>query len=151
MSHDQLGKVLCHQLSDHPLEPRQLSNIINKARSDACEEVTALSGDIPAILHFICEQIKEGQDWHYEILLNTQQKVIGLWWMLPGQVKLLRRYWDLLLNDNSYNRNQYGYLTNIGIIIAGDGTSRNAWYAFHEAEDIDTHNWVFRCHLEVAG
>lgn len=128
-----------------------MTNILNKGRADAREEVVALGGDVAAILSYIRQRILEGQDWRYDILLDAQQKVTGIWWASPEQVKLLRRYWDLLLNDNSYNRNQYGYPTNIGIAIAGNGTSRNVWYAFHESEDIDTHNWVFRNHLDVAG
>ncbi|KAE9386929.1 hypothetical protein BT96DRAFT_838425, partial [Gymnopus androsaceus JB14] len=100
---------------------------------------------------YIRERLSEGQDWCYDILLDTQQKVTGLWWMSPAQVKLARRYWDLLLNDDSYNRNLYGYPTNIGIVVAGDGMSRNVWYAFHESEDIDAHNWVFRQYVDAAG
>ncbi|KAE9395705.1 hypothetical protein BT96DRAFT_1043280 [Gymnopus androsaceus JB14] len=82
------------------------------------------------------EPRQEGQNWCYDILLNTEQKVVE-------QVKLVQRYWDLLLNDNSYNQNH--------IAIGGDGMSRNVWYAFHESKDIDTHNWVWRCHLDAAG
>ncbi|KAF9064330.1 hypothetical protein BDP27DRAFT_1199253, partial [Rhodocollybia butyracea] len=100
-----------------------------------------------AILQYIRERLDEGQDWHYDIMLDAQQKVMGIWWMSPEQVKLAQRYWDLLLNDNSYNHNQYGYPTDIGIVVASDGRSCNIWYAFHESKDIDTHNWVFHNHL----
>ena len=119
----QLSKILQQQLPGNPLELSQVSTIMNKACFDAQQEVAAMGGDIPAILKYIRERLSEGQDWRYDILLNTQQKVTGIWWMSPVQVKLACRYWDLLLNDDSYNRNLYGYPTNIGIVVAGDGMS----------------------------
>ncbi|KAF8239477.1 hypothetical protein L208DRAFT_1236878, partial [Tricholoma matsutake] len=85
------------------------------------------------------------------IQLDENQVLIGLWWQSPAQVTLLQQFSDLLITDNSYNRNQYGYPLNIGIIIDNFGKSRNAWYAFHHSKDIATHTWVFQCHLDAAG
>jgi hypothetical protein len=147
----QMAAILKDQYSDHPLEPRQISNLINSARMEARREVDSLGGDIAAILASLQQKRLEDSRWNYELRLNENQQVVGLWWQTPIQVELTRRFPDLLINDNTYNRNQYGYPLNIGIGIDNFSSSRNLWYAFHETEDAETHNWVFRCHLESAG
>ena len=98
-------------------------------------------------------QQKHAEDsrWNHELRLNENQQVIRLWWQSPIQAELTRRFPDILINDNTYNRNTYGYPLNIGISVDTFLASRNLWYAFHESEDVETHNWVFRCHLESAG
>lgn len=45
-----LSKMLKQQHPDHPLEPRQISNIIDKVRREGREEVRALGRDIPLII-----------------------------------------------------------------------------------------------------
>lgn len=93
--------------------------------------------------------------------------MIALWWQSPTQAELTRRYSDILLNDNTYCRNQYGYPLDIGksscylaalltqsspgIVIDNFGKTRNAWYSIHRSEDTETHNWVLRNHLRSAG
>lgn len=150
-SRDHLRRILDTQFPDHPLEPRQISNLINEARTSARQEVDALGGDIATILESLRVKAEQEHGWKYVIRLDESQTVIGLWWQSPVQSELTRRYADILINDNTYNRNQYGYPLNIGIIIDNFGRSRNAWYAFHRSEDTPTHNWVFQQHLESAG
>ncbi|KAJ7856363.1 hypothetical protein B0H14DRAFT_2352759 [Mycena olivaceomarginata] len=98
--------------------------------------------------------------WRHALRLNDQQVVVGFWWQSPIQASFLccasfgtltKRFGDVLLNDSSYNRNRYGYPLDIGIVIDGFGKSRNAWYSFHEREDIETHCWVLQQHLDSAG
>jgi hypothetical protein len=128
------------------LEPRQISNIINDARSKARAEVNSLGGDFAAIIACL-----EEYSWLHFLRLDEGQVVTGIWWQSPLQGELCRRYGDILINDNTYARNQNGYPLNIGIIIDGHGCSRNAWYALHAREDVINHDWVFTCHLQSAG
>ncbi|KAJ7096840.1 hypothetical protein C8R44DRAFT_643740 [Mycena epipterygia] len=86
-----------------------------------------------------------------ELRLDDHNVVIGLWWQSPLQSQLTRRYPDILLADNSYNRNDKQYPLNIGIIIDSHGKSRNGWYAFQKKEDTETHAWILRCHLQASG
>jgi MULE transposase domain len=128
------------------LEPRQISNIINDSRSKARAEVGSLGGDFAAIIASL-----EEKSWLHYLKLDEEQVVTGIWWQLPLQGELCRRYGDILINDNTYARNQNGCPLNIGIIIDGHGCSLNAWYALHAREDIIHHDWVFNSHLQSAG
>jgi hypothetical protein len=132
--------------SSSVLEPRQITNIINNARSQARAEVGSLGGDFAAIIASL-----EDKSWLHFLKLDEQQVVTGIWWQSPLQGELCRRYGDILINDNTYARNQNGYPLNIGIIIDGFGRSRNAWYALHAREDVIHHDWVFTSHLQSAG
>ncbi|KDQ61784.1 hypothetical protein JAAARDRAFT_45286 [Jaapia argillacea MUCL 33604] len=134
----------------HRLKPKQVSNILTEARQSARDEVRSLGGDVPAILAELQKLNEEGEPWHHNIRLNEDQVIIGLWWQSPRQAELTRRFTDILVNDCSYNRNQYGFALNIGIIIDNFGHSRNGWYAVHASEDLQTHCWVFRNHLRTS-
>lgn len=144
----QIAAVLKSQVHGSPnvLEPRQISNIINDARSKARAEVNVLGGDFAAIIASL-----EEKGWLRFLKLNEDQVVTGIWWQSPLQGELCQRYGDILINDNTYARNQNGYPLNIGIIIDGHGCSRNGWYALHAQEDVAHHDWVFSCHLQSAG
>ncbi|KAJ3883960.1 hypothetical protein GG344DRAFT_25445, partial [Lentinula edodes] len=48
-SRSQIAEVLKAQSIDHPLEPRQISNLINTARRAARSEVALLGGDVSTI------------------------------------------------------------------------------------------------------
>jgi hypothetical protein len=134
-----------------PLEPRQISNVINSVKREADAAVQALGGDVMAVLAMLQTLKDADPNWVFYVLLDDQQRLVALWWQNPVQAELTRRYSDVLLNDNTYNRNKYNFPLNIGIIIDGFGHSRNAWYCFQEVEDADTHAWVFRNHLQSAG
>ena len=146
----QIAAVLKSQVhgSADVLEPRQISNIINNARSKARAEVNSLGGDFAAIIASLEEK---GPGWLRFLKLNEDQVVTGIWWQSPLQGELCRRYGDILINDNTYARNQNGYPLNIGIVIDGHGCSCNGWYALHAQEDVAHHDWVFSCHLQSAG
>jgi hypothetical protein len=83
--------------------------------------------------------------------LDSSNVLVTLFWQSPRQAQLTGRYTDILINDNSYNRNDKQYPLSIGIIIDSNGRSRNGWYAFQKKEDTETHEWIFRCHLRVSG
>ncbi|KAG2355052.1 hypothetical protein BDR07DRAFT_1493700 [Suillus spraguei] len=142
-------QVISKLATNHPLEPKQVSNIINDARHQAREDVQALGGDIAAIIVVLQGRIDDGECWQYKLQLDENQVVIGLWWLSPTQLDLAQCFSDVLINDNTYNHNQYNYPFNIGIIIDNFGASQNAWYAFQATEDVELHCWIFQCHLEA--
>jgi hypothetical protein len=149
-SRGHITKILSKQFPEKPLEPRQVSNMMGKVHSEARREVKALGGDVASIIARLQEKIRRGENWTYHLHLDENQTVTGLWWQSPEQAELVHRYPDDLINDNTYNRNQYQYPLDIGVIIDSHGMSRNGWYLFHAKEDTDTHSWVFRCHLDSA-
>lgn len=146
-----ISTLLQKENPDRPLEPRQISNMINKVRAEGRAEVNALGGDVASIIAKLQEKIQNGEGWRYHLRLDEKSTVVGLWWQSPEQAELGQRYYDIVINDNTYNRNQYHYPLDIGIAIDSHGMSRNIWYAFHALEDVETHEWVFRCHLDSAG
>lgn len=121
------------------LEPRQISNLMNQARRADKAEINAAGGDIASIIAWIETKQAEEHGWIYRVRLDENQV---LWWQSPTQRELSRRYWDILINDGTYNRNQYLYVLSIGIIIDSFGKSRNAWYAFQKQEDLATMCWI---------
>ncbi|KAF5378116.1 hypothetical protein D9615_007548 [Tricholomella constricta] len=150
-SRGHVTSILKERFPDHLLEPRQVTNMINSARKEARDHVSSLGGDAMAILDSLREKNEHEHGWRHHVRLDADQVLTGLWWQSPEQAALTQRYYDVLITDNSFNRNQYGYPLNIGIIIDNFGRSRNIWYAFHRSEDHATHTWVFQAHLDSAG
>ncbi|KAL4259473.1 MULE transposase domain-containing protein [Pleurotus pulmonarius] len=148
-SHSQVMNICNTQFPEHTLEPRQISSLITAARKEAKNEVAGHGGDMAAILA-ILEEKAELEGYKYKIKLDENQKVTGLWWQSGVMSELLVRFSDILINDNTANRNDCGYALDIGIIVDNFGKSRNIWYAVMEQENIDHHSWVLRCHIEAA-
>ncbi|KAJ3861143.1 hypothetical protein EV359DRAFT_19804, partial [Lentinula novae-zelandiae] len=146
-SRSQIAEVLKAQSIDHPLEPRQISNLINTARRAARSEVALLGGDVSAIIRNLEEKNRTDPGWRYHVKVDQNSVVVALFWQSPLQVELARRYSDVLINDNSYNKVDSQYPLNTGIIIDGRNRSRNVFYCFHRDENTETFNWVFRCYL----
>ncbi|KAF5376134.1 hypothetical protein D9615_007698 [Tricholomella constricta] len=138
-----------HPEFSKPLEPRQISNIITKARSDSRNEISAAGGDFIAILAALKEK-SDTAGWNYDVLTDETNTVTAVFWQSDTQVELGRRFHDILLNDNSYNRNNCGYPLNLGIIVDSYGKSRNVFQVIHAREDAQTHSWVLRCHVKSA-
>ncbi|KAJ7820287.1 hypothetical protein B0H13DRAFT_2377898 [Mycena leptocephala] len=145
-----LSHILRARFPDHILEPRQVSNLLNASRKEANDEIMALGGDFQSVLGRLRELKEEDPRWDWDVLLDEHQVVVGLWWQSQAQAELAIRFYDVLINDNTYCRNQYGYPLNIGIAIDSHGSTRNIWYAVHRSEDIETHNWVFSSYLRGA-
>lgn len=142
--------ILSKESADRPLELRQISNIITSARQQARAEIAALGGDAVAVLQKLEELKDDDPRWRYRTQFGSDGTLTSLWWQSPEQAELLQEYPDVLINDCTYNRNQYGYPLNIGVGIDRLGHSRNLWYAFHAREDALTHEWVLRNHLDHA-
>jgi hypothetical protein len=62
--------------------------------------------------------------------------------MSPTQVALAQRFRDVIVNDITYQRNQYSLPLNIWLIIDHQFKSRNIAYALHTSETIEDHKWV---------
>jgi MULE transposase domain len=146
----QLATVMTTQTGT-ALEPRQIGNIMGQARREARQEVESLGGSMHAVITKLEELARETHGWLSHIKINKDGVVTGVWWQSPLQRDLSRHYGDVLINDNTYSRNEAGYPLNIGIIVDGHNRSRNAWYAFQALEDHAHHAWVLQCHLDSAG
>jgi MULE transposase domain len=133
------------------LEPRQLSNIMNEARREKRTEVEKSGGNFQAIVEHLTAKNLEEPGWVWFIKLDGQGTVTTIWWQSPCQALLHQKYSDIILNDNTYKRNMYGYALNIGIIIDGQGCSRNAWYCLMAFETTDYHGWVLESSLKASG
>lgn len=147
----QIRTILRNKHPDDELEIRQISNLINGARRDNQEEIEAAGGDVNALIRRLEQANREDVRNTHRIRTTSDGRVVGLWWQTADQHSFLLRYPDILLNDNSYGRNKYGYCLNVGIGIDGSGKSRLVWYAIQEREDVASYEWVLRIHLEAAG
>jgi hypothetical protein len=144
----QIAAILNATSPTNPLEPRQISNLINEARAQQARDIKTLGGDVASILANLQQLKDEDPQWTFDIRLDSTQCMVVLWWQSPTQAELTQCYSDVLLNDNTYNHNQYGYPLNIGIGIDNFGHSWNLWYCFQECEDIETHVWVLQRHIQ---
>ncbi|THU82685.1 hypothetical protein K435DRAFT_808084 [Dendrothele bispora CBS 962.96] len=116
-----------HGIDDsQKLEPRQLSNLLNESRRAVKDEIHALGGDVQAILHNLEAKSRTEPGWRYCVKANENGTVTAIFWQSPLQMELARRYGDVLINDNSYNRVDVLYPLNTGIIIDGFDMSRNS-------------------------
>lgn len=145
-----LKKLLQESFQDHPLEDRQITNLINAARREVHDTVVAQGGDFPAVLSYLQALKQQDPGWDYRPQLDGSNTVVAFWWQSPGQAELARRYWDILVADTAYNHNQYGYALNTGIIIDNFGKSRNVWYCLQKSESVALHTWVLQNHLDTA-
>ncbi|KAJ7619900.1 hypothetical protein DFH06DRAFT_1360469 [Mycena polygramma] len=100
---------------ERPLEDRQISNLLNKARRDNRASVDALGGDTAAILQDLERFNQSEPGWNWRVRLDTEQVLTGLWWQSPRQAALARRFSDILINDNTYNRNRSQLPLNIAL------------------------------------
>ena len=110
---------------------------MNAAHRNSCNEVNELGGDVNAVVSWLREHTD--QDWKYQLQIDDDQVVVGIWWQSPCQVELTRQYSDLLIFDDAYNRNNVGYALGIGIGIDNHGHSCNLWYVVHAQENINSY------------
>jgi len=106
---------------------------------------------MPSVIANLQQKQAVDPQWQFQLHLNESSVVTGLWWQSPTQAELTHRFHDIIINDSTYNQNQYGYPLNLAIGIDNFGKSQNLWYSFHEHEDVKTENWVLRNHLQSAG
>lgn len=66
---------------------------------------------------------------------------ICLFWTSPRQIELVQRFSDVIINDITYQSNQYGLPPNIWLIIDHMFKSRNIAHALHTSETIQDHKW----------
>lgn len=145
-----IKKMLQETFQDHPLEDRQITNLINSACREVHDTVVTQGGDFPAVLSYLQALKQQDPGWDYQPQLDSSNTVVALWWQSPGQAELACRYWDILVADTAYNRNQYGYALNTGIIVDNFGKSCNIWYCLQKTESVALHTWVLQNHLDTA-
>ena len=121
------GDLAKHAIDDFHLEPRQISNIMDRARAQARDDVARLGGDFSTLFRRLHELNLEGEGWFVDYRQDSDGTITALFWASPEQVQLAQRYHDILLNDNAFNRNQYDMPLNIGIGIGQDASSVNLW------------------------
>lgn len=150
-SRQQIKTILGNERQGRLPEPRQLSNLINASRREALAEIQQRGGDMHAIFTELQQLRQEDPGWEFQADLDDDGRLLALWWQSPKQAELATKYGDVVINDNTYNRNQYGYALNIGIVIDGMGKSRNIWYCLHEREDMAAHEWVLNTYKSICG
>lgn len=147
----QIKTILSKETAGRLPEPRQLSNLLNVSRREAMDEIRQRGGDMHAIFTELQQLRQTEPGWEFRADTDNDGRLLALWWQSSAQADLAAKYGDVIINDNTYNRNQYGYTLNIGIVINGMGKSRNIWYCIHEREDTSTHEWVLSTYKSISG
>ncbi|KAJ3712562.1 hypothetical protein C8R42DRAFT_647375 [Lentinula raphanica] len=70
---------------ERPLEPRQITNIMNSARKQASNDIAALGGEVKAILRKIENLSRDEPGWRYRIRVDDTGTVTGIFWQSPLQ------------------------------------------------------------------
>lgn len=130
-------------LPDHPLNPRQVSNIMNKLRLRKVTAMAENGGNFPSIIKLLLELSAEDPGWVIELHTNERGEYARLFVMSPEQVSLAQRYSDVIINDNALGRNIFHYALGIFVVIDGRGASRNLAFGLSSHENIDSHRWMF--------
>ncbi|KIY60576.1 hypothetical protein CYLTODRAFT_416047, partial [Cylindrobasidium torrendii FP15055 ss-10] len=106
ISAPQMRGLLDMQFGKGSLEPRQVRNMMNTARSEARDAMVQLGGDFASILAAIQESAEQNPGWHHAFQWDEQLRVKSLFWSTPEQQALARQFSDVLINDNTYNTNR---------------------------------------------
>ncbi|KAJ7026265.1 hypothetical protein C8F04DRAFT_1297965 [Mycena alexandri] len=79
-SRQHLKQVLKSQFPASNIEDRQISNMLNKSRREAREQVEVLGGDMRSILASL-----EEKGWDHSVQMDAENVVTALWWQSPEQ------------------------------------------------------------------
>lgn len=138
-----IHRLLTSRFPDHPLNIRQVTNLINNARTAARNRVQDSGGDMVAMVDLLVKLKEADEQWVIGIDVDPEtRKFRQLFWMSPGQVDLARRFGDVIINDITYQRNKYGLPLNIWMVIDHQFKSRNIAYALHTSETVEDHEWA---------
>ncbi|KAG6825545.1 hypothetical protein H0H92_003318 [Tricholoma furcatifolium] len=138
------GTVSCPPTKEQRAAIADLSAISNLSRGQIASIVKSPTEFAkPLELHQISNIVteKEKDNWFYDVKTDSNNTIVAIFWQTDIQVALGRHFSDILLNDNSYNRNQYGYALNMGLIIDSFGKSRNVFQSLHAIEDSQSYSW----------
>lgn len=126
---------------------------MNEARCASRNKVNGFGGDIHAIVIVASleQKMLDEPGLTYHLKIDEERNITGIWWQYPQQANLAQRYHDVLINNNTYGRNNSAMALNIAVIVDSHNASRNIWYGFQLVEDQGHHAWMLRCHLESAG
>lgn len=134
--------LLNARFPDHPLNPRQVSNLIDNFKCDGRNEVIAAGGDMVATVELLVKLKQADERWVIAVEADpVTRQFMRLFWMSPRQVELAQRFSDVVINDITYQRNVYGLPLNIWLVIDHMFKSRNIAYALHTSETIQDHKW----------
>jgi hypothetical protein len=148
---DRINALVDALSPDNPLQPKQISNLINDARAAQRNIVRFNGGDIASVQSLVDSYRFTDPRWVFNIKMDVDSVATAFFWMSPTQVELARRFNDILITDNAANRNQYKWALAVGVIIDNFGHSRNVYYAVQAREDTETHRWILRLFFAVIG
>lgn len=102
-------------------------------------------GDIALVVKRLSELKAQDPRWevHFDVHPTTR-RFEKLYWSSPGQVDLLLRWNDVIINDITLGRNRYNLPLNIFIIVDGQYRTRNVAYCFLDSETTESHQWALR-------
>lgn len=145
LGRSKLQKLLNDEFPDRPLSLNQASNLVQSYRNDDVSRMQDAGGDIALIVQRLSELKAQDPRWvvHFEVNPTTRQ-FEKLYWSSPGQVDLLHRWNDVIINDITLGRNKYNLPLNIFVIVDGQYVTQNVGYSFLNSETTESHQWALR-------
>jgi hypothetical protein len=82
-----MATLLDRRFPDHPLEPRQISNAITKARAGVRDVSLGLGSDAQSLVDRLGRLQLEDPGWVYSLYLDPEtSRLRRLFWMSPAQI-----------------------------------------------------------------
>jgi hypothetical protein len=147
-----MATLLDRRFPDHPLEPRQISNAITKARAGVRDVSLGLGSDAQSLVDRLGRLQLEDPGWVYSLYLDPEtSRLRRLFWMSPAQVSATQRFPDILIGDITANRNRFRMPLNLLVGVDQFAKSRTFAYILQDSEDTESHSWALERYLEVVG
>lgn len=134
--------LLQSHFPEHPLNMKQISNLLDAAKRSVRDRVNDVGGDMVALVAFLMKKKEEDPRWVVFVEVDGENRFHRLFFMSPTQRDLLTRFSDVIINDVALMRNKYNLPLNNWVVIDHQQKTRSLAYALHTTETIEDHKWA---------
>ncbi|CAB5205097.1 unnamed protein product [Rhizophagus irregularis] len=142
-----IRNLLQPKYPDRVFLTQDLGNAIQKIKQ---EKGLNNLGDAASLLMRLLELQVDDPAWFVKPLIDdTNNRLIGIFWMSPEQRERWSKFYDIIIHDNTARTNKYNYPLSLFILIDNYNKSRLAAQAFIQDEKQESYEWLLRCCLEA--
>ena len=125
---------------DLHFQDQDLANVIHKYK-----KVDKINNNASTLLTKLMQKKAEDVRWVVDFELDEDNRLTRLLWMTPDQVNLWLKYYDVVVNDNTFRTNQYQMPLGVFIVIDNKCKTRLVCQVLVSDESLDTHIWILNC------
>lgn len=104
-----------------------------------------LKGDASQLFLYLTDKQSEESVWIANFELDNNNRLIRFFWMMPNQVALWLKYYDVVLNNNTAKTNQYQMPLSLFLIVDNNTRSRLMALALVFDKAVDSYQWILQC------